>query len=736
MVGMEEKELHGMDFFSFISDEQAERCIQKFQELITRETDSISEDIEVYSPSGKFFWGKFSVSIIFDNNNTAQFIVGMMDDVTERKTMLEELAKKSEYVQKVLDFQANIILVTDGEEILNCNKSFLDFLGLRNLNEFKAKKKDFSEYFIKEPDLIIGEDEQGWLEEVFQNFRLGLESKVKMRDTLGAVRTFQINFRILPMTAGEYIVSLTDITDLENYHKILKDANRILEIIVNERTEELRNTNKMLESSRQQLEQAQQIATIGSWEWNNIDRTIHGSKELFRIFGIKTKDYKMNDEHFLSYVAEDDREILRKVVFSTQNFTQEFDEYIRISRTNGEKRILRLQGRIKAEDSGVIYLLGTAHDITELKRVESALRQNEQFLSFIFDSASFGICVVDERGSFVRLNRKFCEILHLNENYLKNKNLFDIFPEADPSTDMKATEWKWESADGEVTDLLVTAGSLMMEENKQHYIYSIADITEKNRIEKIHREQEQMLIQQSKLAALGEMIGAIAHQWKQPLNSASLYAQLIEDDYEFNELTKEKLSEYVNEIMHQLNFMAQTVEDFRNFFTPSKTVSEFSITSAVDDVLVLMKSSIDKHKINVEIKTDFKGEDDAYIYGYPSEFKQVMVNLLSNSKDAIDSKRASMPPLDRRNIGNITISIFNTDRETVVELSDDGGGIPAEAVKKIFESYFTTKGEEGTGIGLYMSRMIIENRMKGTISAGNKNNGALFTMRFPLISQT
>jgi signal transduction histidine kinase len=108
-----------------------------------------------------------------------------------------------------------------------------------------------------------------------------------------------------------------------------------------------------------------------------------------------------------------------------------------------------------------------------------------------------------------------------------------------------------------------------------------------------------------------------------------------------------------------------------------------------------------------------------------------MVNLLSNSRDAIDAKRLSMPPLQRKSIGNIEVAVIETDAEVIVETRDDGGGIPEEALKKIFESYFTTKGDEGTGIGLYMSRMIIENRMKGTISASNSEKGAVFSMRFP-----
>ncbi|GAB1537215.1 hypothetical protein ADMFC3_28460 [Geovibrio sp. ADMFC3] len=731
MTGLDENELKGMDFEKFLCDEHIEVCRDCFGRLFSGQRDSVTEEVKIQTPGGRNFWSRIAGSVIFDQDGRAEYVVCVMDDITERKNFLIELEKKSEYVQKILDFQSNIIIVTDGELLLNCNKSFLDFFQSKSLEDFKSKKKELSDYFMEEQGLVTGDDEQGWLEEVFQNFRMGVDSKVKMRDPFGAVRTFQVSFRVLPMTAGEYIVSLTDITDLENYHKILRDANRILEIIVNERTEELRKTNRMLESSRQQLEQAQQIARIGSWEWTGGDNKLDCSDELYRIFGVDKAEVILSQKNFFDMIAPEDINLLQTMSSEETIAKGTFDEYIHINRIDGEKRILRIQSRVKKDLSGNLHILGTAHDITEIKRTEAALRQNEQLLSFIFDFASFGICLVDQKGCFVRFNKKFSQILSIPEKILKNSNFFDIFPEADREKAPHTTEWKHNADNGKTLDLLVTAGAVKMDDEKLHFIYSIADITEKNRIERIHREQEQMLIQQSKLAALGEMIGAIAHQWKQPLNSASLYVQLIEDDYDFNELTKEKLSEYVIEIMNQLNFMAHTVEDFRTFFTPSKTLGEFSVKKALDDVTALMKSSLEKHRINVNITAEGNDPDSVVLFGYASEFKQVMVNLLSNARDAIDSKRASMPPLERKNVGNIDLIITETDTEVIIETKDDGGGIPEDALKRIFESYFTTKGDEGTGIGLYMSRMIIENRMKGSIAASNSGKGAVFTMRFP-----
>lgn len=727
LTGLVAEKVIGSHLSVFVGD-MSQVCKENFFALVDKSKDSFEIELTIQTP--RSFWCKLSGSVIFNANGQPDFFICIIDDITERKAFVEELKNKSEYVQKILDFQSNIIIVTDGKQILNCNKSFMNFFQTKSLEDFNVAHPDLSKFFIKQEGLITGEHELGWLEEVFQNFRLGKESKARMKDHFGSIRTFQVNFRILPMTAGEYIVSLTDITDLENYYQIIKDSNRVLEVIVNERTEELRRTNIMLENSRQQLEQAQHIASIGSWEWSSTDRVFKCSDELARILGIADKS-ELTTESLLDLVVDEDKNIVLSFIKGKKKPLDYFDETVQIVRSNGEKRIIHAQGRVTTDENNNIFVLGTAHDITEMKKTEMALRQNEQLLSFIFEFASFGICLVDEDGNIVRFNRKFTNLVGLEDERLKSSNLFDVFKRETKEHKLNTLEWYYTNSKGQLIDLLVTAAEMNIVEESRHYIYSFADITEKNRIEKIHREQEQMLIQQSKLAALGEMIGAIAHQWKQPLNSTSLYVQLIEDDYDFNELTKEKLSNYVVEIMDQINYMAHTIEDFRTFFTPSKSLGEFSITKALNDVINLMKSSIEKHKIKVNIISNISDTESFVLFGYASEFKQVMVNLLSNAKDAIESKRQSMPPIERKNIGNIDIIINESSNEITIEARDDGGGIPEHSIKNIFESYFTTKGEEGTGIGLYMSRMIVENRMKGSITAFNSDTGAVFKMCFP-----
>lgn len=251
----------------------------------------------------------------------------------------------------------------------------------------------------------------------------------------------------------------------------------------------------------------------------------------------------------------------------------------------------------------------------------------------------------------------------------------------------------------------------------------------------IRREKEKMLVHQSKMASMGEMIGAIAHQWRQPLNTLSLISLGIKDYFRRGSLDEARLEHEMEKIDYQLQFMSKTIDDFRNFFKADKEKEPFDVARAVQDVLTLLSSQIVKSKIDVvfecledgEVKAAVHmdesqaafGEFTAYVEGYKNEFKQVILNIINNAKDAILEKEAA---------GRITIRISLEDEAVTVSIQDNGGGIPEAILARIFEPYFSTKGEHGTGVGLDMSKTIIEENMHGTITAENREGGACFTI--------
>lgn len=234
----------------------------------------------------------------------------------------------------------------------------------------------------------------------------------------------------------------------------------------------------------------------------------------------------------------------------------------------------------------------------------------------------------------------------------------------------------------------------------------VADEAAKN------REKDHMLIQQSRLAAVGEMIGNIAHQWRQPINTLTLLLANIKDAYEFNELDKDSLDRMVKEGQMIIQRMSTTIDDFRNFFRPNKEKSCFSVNEVVADVLRILEAAFRNSGIAILVKGD---ENAVMAYGYRNEYSQVLINVLVNAKDALQERKVAD--------GCVHITISCRDTLSEVDVEDNAGGIPPDVLPKIFDPYFTTK-EKGTGIGLYMSKMIIENNMDGRITARNTGNGA------------
>ncbi|MCT7482324.1 ATP-binding protein [Aliarcobacter cryaerophilus] len=230
--------------------------------------------------------------------------------------------------------------------------------------------------------------------------------------------------------------------------------------------------------------------------------------------------------------------------------------------------------------------------------------------------------------------------------------------------------------------------------------------------------QEQILIQQSKLAAMGEMIGNIAHQWRQPLAQISAIHMNMKVTYDFNKFDEVYLNEKIKEANKLTSYMSQTINDFQNFFIPQKEKEIFSIEKACKDAYNIIDSSLKYH--NIEINFNIK--EDTNIFGYKNEFSQVILNILSNAKDILIERKIENPKID--------IEVKNGDNYSIIKIHDNAGGVKDDILDKIFDPYFTTRHKtQGTGIGLYMAKNIIERNMSGFINVKNIGNGALFTIK-------
>ena len=288
----------------------------------------------------------------------------------------------------------------------------------------------------------------------------------------------------------------------------------------------------------------------------------------------------------------------------------------------------------------------------------------------------------------------------------------------------------------ECSELKVLAGSLIDILHKQeHRLEKIIKLSDRQQLEimklndelnvyKNHlehkveeeiakrKEQEEVLIEQSRLASMATMIDAVAHQWMQPLNILKLKTYLFSSQFQKGEeVTAQKAETFQKEIYQQIDHMVETLNSFRHFFRPEQERASFSVQEALDQTLQLVQNDLMKYSITVE--TDV--QEDFEIYGSMHEFNHIFINLVSNAKYAFEKRG-----IEKRKL------MFTIDGKSHrITVTDNAGGIDEAVIDTLFDMHVTTKGKEGTGLGLYLCKQIAE-KHKGKLWATNIDGGAQF----------
>ena len=374
------------------------------------------------------------------------------------------------------------------------------------------------------------------------------------------------------------------------------------------------------------------------------------------------------------------------------------------------------------------------------KEQKKLLEEQKELYELVFKNTASSVLIIDiEANKFIDCNEPAIAILKCDSKEdVLNLQPAQLSPEFQPdgrrsdekSDEMNATavksgshtfEWVHLTKTGEEFWVEVILTPIILENKKVlHVVWK--DIAEKKRAAKELEEQQMVLIQQSRLASMGEMIANISHQWRQPLNALGLNLQKLGLYQSRGILDEQRLNESIEKNMNLIHSMSSTIDDFRDFFNPNKEKSSFLIMDAIAKSYKIVESSFEHSLIKYEIKTD---DDDVQVFGYINEFSQVIVNLLNNAKDVLNEKKISS--------AHVIIDVKKDGNQVLVTICDNGGGIPKSIGEKIFDPYFTTKEEgKGTGIGLYMSKMIIEDHMDGKFDFVNTAEGACFRIKLPL----
>lgn len=462
-------------------------------------------------------------------------------------------------------------------------------------------------------------------------------------------------------------------------------------------------------------------------------------------------------------------DVMHKISWPT-SFIREVDELIQNFRDVADLLVQKFS-EIKQLN------LGLEQRIDERTR---ALQESEAKYRIIFENKMYAIYIFDlESLRILEVNEAFASLYGFShEDVLAGMTIHDLTPWAD-EMDFVVHEAMLQGSifmplryhlkkDGTIFPVEIAVGPYLWQ--GRQVMFAIAnDITKRkkatdalkertvqledltknleNKIEEEverRRKNEQILLQQSKLAAMGEMLGAIAHQWRQPLNSLGLCIQNIKDSYRYGELSQEYLDITVQKSMAQISHMSKTIDDFRNFFQPDKEKVLFDAMRAVGEVLKLFAAQLAAHNISflLTCKTHqriFAAIDDIVTcpakitVGYKNEFEHVILNLLSNARDAICQRREEGVMAEDEK-GVISFEFATTEHTIIITVNDNGGGIQGQVIDRIFEPYFTTKDpDKGSGIGLYLSRIIIEDHMHGKLWVKNDKGGASFVMALPVV---
>ena len=369
-------------------------------------------------------------------------------------------------------------------------------------------------------------------------------------------------------------------------------------------------------------------------------------------------------------------------------------------------------------------------NIQKREKVELELSNRLEFDKVLLDTIPNPIYYKNIEGKFLGCNTSFSNLVNSSKNEIIGKTAFDFFPlnVASKNTQIdqellntfatSTSEFTFYTPSNEMKHIILNKAVYKNIDGSVGGIVCIMD----DMTERV--QQKQFLIQQSKLAEMGDMVADIAHQWNEPLVELSALVQDIQTSYLLNELKDMEVKDFVNDSMIQIKYMSRTLSDFRNFLKPSTKKKLFSISKALTEINEIIGKQV--FYSNIQMSFNYKNEnEELLIYGYENEFKQVLLNLINNAKNKIVEK-----DFDYSKKAKIDINIQRTSTHNIIEIADDGGKIDESIINSIFEPYFSTK-PNGTGIGLYMAKVIIEDKMRGTITVKNDDNNVIFTIKLP-----
>ena len=505
-------------------------------------------------------------------------------------------------------------------------------------------------------------------------------------------------------------------SNVESIKKLDEKSSYEFEVLsqkFNEMTQRVLEHQDTLKKSKLTWEFALEGTGDGLWDWDIISNKVYFSKQWKKMIGYEENELSDKFDTWKNLIHNDD---IDYVIAEVDNFIRGRIDTLavehRLRCKDGSYKWILSRGIIIERDElgSPSRLTGTHSDISKIKEYELGIKET----AVVFDNTSDGILLTDKNKEIINVNKVFEDMSGYKKEELLGKN-----PKILKSQyhDQKYYENMWASingngswsgnllninADGTASELITTINSISFNDKIEYYVAVYHDVT-------LQKKQEQIISQQSKTAALGEMIGNISHQWRQPLSIISTASTGLKFMIEYNDdIDKKELINQLEQINTTTQYLSNTIEDFRNFFkVDSIEKTNFLVSKTINKAIKLVKANLDKNFITV-----IENIEDKTIYSYENLLLQVLINIINNATDALKEIEIKEK--------FIFIDVCTKDNKLLISIKDNGGGISKEIIDRIFEPYFTTKHESvGTGLGLYMSFEIITKQLDGNIFAEN-----------------
>ena len=691
-LGYKKEEILGRQFKDFLTSQTEQTYFKQFPNL--KENGYVSGvEFDMLHKNGNKITVSLDGVIINDDNGQMLYTSCVFTNITEQKKILSNLHDSEEKFRSLYDNSPDMYISVSPEDsiILFCNETLLKNTGFTT-----------DEIIGKSVFNLYSEESLNDAHKAFENFiKTGsvqdMALILKKKD--GGKINVDLNVNAVRDSNGKILYSISSFRDMTE----LKVAQEEIKLL-NERME------KALTGNNDAI-----------WDVNMIDRSVYISPKGKEIIGYEEHELSNSYETWENKIHRDDViNVINAIRDHIYAKTEYFEAIYRLRHKNSSWIWIQGRGKVSYDENrNPIRITGTYRDITETKHLEQKLEKSHEKLQKLTENVPGAIY---QYRLYPSGNSKFTYVSK------SMKEVYGVFPE-DALKDSSAILHYTHQDDKEMFNSSVLKSIQTMEEWNLEYRVNLPKkglrwIHGKSTPEKLpdgsilwsgilhditeEKKKDQLIFEQSKLAAMGEMIGNIAHQWRQPLSVISTGATGMQLQKKYGLLSDELLDKTCTDINNNAQYLSKTIEDFKNFIRNDRTKITYNLSEDINSFLELVKGTIKNNDINLVL--DLK--DGIIIDGYPNELIQCLINIFNNAKDALSEKEIK----DKF----IFISTSIKDNEVCIKIKDNAGGIVEKALPRIFEPYFTTKNKsKGTGLGLSMTYNLIVDGMNGSIKANN-----------------